>query len=139
MMGGRNPQTATRERVLLVDDEPAIRRSLQLMLQAQGFAVRAFASGAKLLADGALDEASCIIADYRLADGDGLSLIAELRARGWTGAAILITGYPAEGLQDAAAAAGVSAVIAKPFREHVLIEAIRRSMPHAAPPRPGTA
>lgn len=85
-----------RPRLLLVEDDAAVRRSLQLLLQTKGFDVRAYASGHRLLADASADSAVGFIADYRL-DGlgalDGLDVLAGLRARGWRKPAILITAH----------------------------------------------
>jgi FixJ family two-component response regulator len=99
---------------------------MQLLLQAQGFDVRAYANGITLLADEANSEAKCFIADYRMDDLNGIAVLTRLRERGWTGPAILITAYATNDLSGAAIAAGFDVVLEKPLRKHALIEAVTR-------------
>lgn len=117
--------------VLLVEDEPAVRRSLQLLLQANGFDVRAYASGTLLLADRTSLDAACLVADYRMPDCDGIDTLVQLRAKGWSGPAILITGFPSAGVTNIARSAGFNAVLEKPLRQHVLIRSLERLVQHA--------
>lgn len=115
-----------RPRLLLVEDDAGVRRSLQLLLQAKGFDVRAYATGAALLADPSSDDARCIVADYSMDDIDGLEVLSRLRARGWKGPAVLITAYPSPALEERARAEGFNLVLEKPFRDHMLVETVTR-------------
>ncbi len=115
-----------RARVLLVDDDPGVRRSLQLLLQANGFDVRAYATGATLLADETALDAACLVADFCMADHDGIDTLSRLRAKGWVGPAILITAFPSSDMKDDAHAAGFEAVLEKPLRKHVLLSTVER-------------
>ena len=54
-------------------------------------------------------------------DGDGLTLLAGLRQRGWQGRAILVTAYPSEQLARTAATAGYATIIEKPLRHEELL------------------
>lgn len=116
----------SRPRILLVEDDSAVRRSLQLLLQARGWDVRAHASGATMLEDPAWRQAACMVADYQLAGLDGFEVLARLRAKGWAGPAVLITAYPSAELTDRAAAGGFAQVIEKPFREGAVADAVAR-------------
>jgi FixJ family two-component response regulator len=115
-----------RDKILLVEDDPAVRRSMQLLLQAQGFDVRAYGSGAALLADETNVGAKCFIADYRMDDLNGIAVLTRLRERGWSGPAVLITAYATSDLSGAAIAAGFDAVLEKPLRKHALVETVMR-------------
>lgn len=115
-----------RLKILLAEDDPGVRRSLQLLLQARGFDVRAFAMGATLLADPESLRAACLVTGYRMAGLDGLAILARLRAQGWRGASILITGHPSPAMTERATAGGFDAVIEKPFREPGLADAVVR-------------
>jgi len=117
-----------RARLLLVEDDPGVRRSLQLLLRGRGFEVRAYASGLALLADPTALEAVCLIADYRMPEIDGLSILRQLRERGWRGQALLITAFPSARLVDQAVAAGFGRVIEKPLVEAGLVEAVERAV-----------
>lgn len=115
-----------RPKILLLEDDSGVRRSLQLLLQARGYDVRAHASAHTLLADKNVDDAVCLVADYRMEDIDGIEVLARLRARNWTSPAILITAYPSEDLRERAARAGYTVVLDKPLRQHALVEAVAR-------------
>jgi FixJ family two-component response regulator len=112
-------------RVLLLEDEAGIRRSLQLLLQASGFDVRAYASGEKLLLDAAVIDSACLVADYRLDEGDGIDTLVRLREKGWQGPAVLITGFPSADLISEARSAGFDAVLEKPLRQRTFVNIVQ--------------
>ena len=116
--------TAHRPVILLVEDEPAVRRALQLVLQGSGFSVRSQASSAAALGDPLALQAAAIVADYRLPDGDGLNLLRGLRQRGFAGPAILITAYGSPDLAASAREAGYARILEKPLPDRVLREAV---------------
>lgn len=110
--------------VLLIEDDEAVRRSLQMLLHWRGYDVRSFAGAAPVLEGDTMDDAAVLIADYRLPDGDGISVLRALRRGGWKGRAILITAFHSPTLDEAARAAGFDAVLEKPLRQHELIGAL---------------
>ena len=116
----------TGPKVLLVDDDPAVRRSIQLVLQWRGFDVRAYGNPTDLLNDPNLGEAECLVADYRLQNNDGLALLDSLRARRWMGSAVLITAFPSVDLTSEASRLGYDVVLEKPFREQQLADTVAR-------------
>jgi FixJ family two-component response regulator len=120
----QTPPTKRRPIMLLVEDEPAVRRSLQLVLQGSGFTVRSYGSGATLLADPDASLADGLVADYRLPDGNGLSVLDGLRAAGFKGHAILITAFGSSDLAARAQQAGFDRVLEKPLADRVLRDAI---------------
>lgn len=119
--------------IMLVEDDAAVRRSLQLLFRGRGHDVRAHACATTLLADPALGVASCLVADYRLGDGDGLALLVTLRERGWLKPALLITGYGSPEIVARAMAAGFTAVLEKPFSQGALAATVARLV-EASPP-----
>ena len=121
------PSSPGPPKVLLVEDDTAVRRSLQLVLQARGFDVKAFADPKLLLRDGAADGAACLVADYQLQQTcNGLDLLSALRRNAWTGPAILITAYPSAALTEEAVLRGYATVLAKPFRDRELADTVAR-------------
>lgn len=118
-----------RPRVLLVEDDPAVRRALQLLLQSQGYDVRAYRTGSGLSADPEAMRAACLVADLLTPDGDALALLGDLRGAGWPGPAVLISGHLTEDWTDQALAGGYSAVLSKPIADHVLLQWIKRLIP----------
>jgi|UniRef100_UPI0035CB42A7 FixJ family two-component response regulator len=118
--------TPERPKILLVEDDSGVRRSLQLLLRGRGYDVRAYAGGAQMLDDPRSREAACLITDYRMAALDGLAILQTLRALGWTRPAVLITAFGGGDLAVAARAAGFDMVLEKPLQDHLLIEAVGR-------------
>ena len=117
-------ETEPRRRAVLVEDDEAVRRSLQLVLHARGYDVRSFASAAPLLDGFQADGIDLLVTDYRLQDGDGLGVLRALRRGGWQGRAVLITAFPSATLVDSALACGFDAVLEKPLRPNELIGAL---------------
>lgn len=113
-------------RILIVEDDPGARRSLLLLLKGRGFDAAAYPTAAQALADAAAHPPACLVADYRLEDGDGIALLGDMRGEGWDGPAILVSAFGSEQLSRDAAAAGFTLVFEKPLREHALVDAIRR-------------
>lgn len=114
----------TRPVLFLLEDDPGVRRSLQLVLQGQGFEVRAHESAARLLADSRIRQAACLVTDYRLADMTGVDVLVALRDLGWHGPAILITGHGSKELSQRALTAGFAAIFEKPLRKFSLAKTI---------------
>lgn len=115
-----------RPQVLLAEDDPAVRRSLQLLLHGQGYDVRSYASGSALLADPKARGAACFVADYKMPGMDGVETIMALRGEGWTGPAILLTAFHSPELNARAHQAGFSVILAKPLHERSLADTLSK-------------
>lgn len=115
------------ETVLVVDDDAALRSSLEFILGVEGYAVRVYACGRELMDDADIPESGCLIVDQRLPDIDGLQLIGSLRDRGVTIAAILITTNPTPALRRRADAAKVP-IVEKPFITGALFKHIATAL-----------
>ncbi|NLS28810.1 Transcriptional regulatory protein FixJ [Sphingomonas sp. S2M10] len=113
-----------RRSVLLVEDDDGVRRSTQLLLHGQGYRVRAHSVAAASLADPSAMTADYLVADYCLPDGDGIQLLRALHARGWTGRAVLMTGYSSPSLTAEAEATGYAVLLEKPLRTRELLVAL---------------
>jgi len=110
-------------RVVVVDDDQAVRESLKFALELEGLIVKTHASGQALL-DDALS-ADCLVLDYKMPAMDGLAVLAALFARGSHIPAILITAPVTAKVRDAAGRAGVFSVLEKPLADNVLLQNIR--------------
>ncbi|WP_252365047.1 response regulator [Sphingobium yanoikuyae] len=86
----RSTQHDGRYTILVSDDDPGVRRGLQLLLRSRGYAVWGYTTGHALLADPRAKEADCVILDYRMPDIDGFAMLRHLREIGWSGRAIMI-------------------------------------------------
>jgi two-component system response regulator FixJ len=122
------PVLASERPVLVIDDDPAILASLKFSLEIEGYSVHTYTSAKALLADASGKSWGCLVIDYNLVDGNGLQLLDELRRRGTTIPAILITTNPGPHLRMRAAAASVS-IVEKPLTGNTLVDAIRRAFP----------
>jgi two-component system KDP operon response regulator KdpE len=112
------------QRVLVVDDENAIRRYLRTALTAQGFAVYEAASGQEALNAVVADRPDIIILDLGLPDVDGIEVTRRLRE--WSQIPIIILSVR-EAEQDKIAAldAGADDYLTKPFGTGELMARMR--------------
>jgi FixJ family two-component response regulator len=120
------PALPARPRILLVEDDDAVRRSLQLLLVSQGYDVRAYRTGTGLAGDPEALKAVCLVTDLIMPESDALQLLHDLRGAGWSGPAILISGHLTDEWASQAKAAGYAAVLPKPIGETVLVGWIAR-------------
>lgn len=112
--------------MLLVEDDSAVRRSLQLLLCGHGYDVRAYPSGKGLAQDPEALRSDCLIADLVIPDGNAVTLITDLREAGWKGPAVLISGHLTNEWTERALAQGYDATFAKPIGDTVLIACLER-------------
>jgi FixJ family two-component response regulator len=117
-------ETVAAPRVLVAEDDASMRAAVERLLRAAGFAPVAYESAEALLADDARPPAGCLVSDLRLPGISGLELLAELRARGWQGAMVVITAYDAPGRRELALRSGGAAYLVKPFRGTELLRVI---------------
>ena len=124
-------------RILVVDDEPAMRSTLSATLQHAGYEVRVAGNGAEaieLSQAGALD---LMITDIHMPERDGLSTIRELRRAHPQLKIIAMTGSSLEEYLRWASKLGADVVLAKPFSRQTILEAVMRlfSQTNTLPPR----
>lgn len=101
--------------VLIVDDDPAVREVLGLLLQADGYRVHMAADAASALA--ATDELKplCVLLDLQMPGMDGVELARRLRQQyGADIVLISVTGWPDPKRHEDAERAGVDFVLTKP-------------------------
>ncbi|MDH4074707.1 MAG: response regulator [Acidimicrobiia bacterium] len=121
------PQT-----VLIVDDEPQIRRALQLNLKARGYQVELAADGAEALRVAGRSHPDAVLLDLGLPDMDGLDVIAGLR--GWSNVPIVVLSARGDeaGKVDALDA-GADDYVTKPFGIEELLARLRAAIRRRAP------
>jgi CheY-like chemotaxis protein len=111
-------------RVLVVDDEPAMRLTVGANLELEGFDVVSAASGAealKLASEGHFD---LVLTDVRMPGMNGVELFRELRKRHTELPVLLMTAFAAEGLVEQALGEGVFTLLPKPFSIDTLVAAL---------------
>src|SRR5579875_1542498 len=76
------------QRVLIVEDEPALLRALRINMRARGYDVYTAASGQAALAEAARRPPDAVLLDLGLPDVDGVSVIRQLRT--WSAAPVIV-------------------------------------------------
>lgn len=111
---GDDKAAATPARVLVIDDEPQIRRFLEISLRAQGYAVAEADTGQGGLEALAMQGADLVILDLGLPDLDGHAVLKALR--GWSQVPVIVlTVRAGEAEKVAALDAGANDYVTKPF------------------------
>ncbi len=116
-------------RILIVDDEPQIRRLLRVSLTAQGYETTETALGKDALLRAAVEHPDLVILDLGLPDIDGQEVIVRLRE--WSDVPIIVLSVR-EREKDKVAAldSGADDYIAKPFGIDELLARIRAALRH---------
>jgi FixJ family two-component response regulator len=114
--------------IAIVDDDDALRHSLDDLLQSVGFRVHGFASAEAFLRAQHAPETACLLLDVRLPGMDGLALQRQLAAMPWRIPIIFVTAYTDDTVRARALAAGAVAVLSKPYREEDLLHAIEAAL-----------
>ncbi|MBI4967549.1 MAG: response regulator transcription factor [Rhodospirillales bacterium] len=114
--------------VFVVDDDAAIRDSLQILLSLAGFSVECFEGARPFLESGSAQRLGCLVADIRMPGMDGLELQQELRKRGSGLPVIFITGHGDVAMAVRALKSGAADFIEKPFEDRVLTAAIGQAL-----------
>ncbi len=119
------------ERVMIVDDEPAIRRFLRVTLTAQAYNTIEAASGQEALSKAASDKPDIIVLDIGLPDINGIEVTRLLRQ--WTRIPIIILSVRgAESDKIAALDAGADDYLTKPFGVGEMLARLRAALRRAA-------
>ena len=122
--------TLRRPVVLLVEDEPQIRRFVRTSLDAHGFEVLEAETGAGGLADAASKRPECLILDLGLPDLEGVELIRRLRE--WSAVPVIVLSARAQERDKIAALdAGADDYVTKPFSVGELLARVRVALRHA--------
>jgi two-component system KDP operon response regulator KdpE len=121
----------TRPVVLLVEDEPQIRRFLRAALDSHGFRLIEAATGEEGLAAATTRQPEIIILDLGLPDMDGLEIIR--RVREWSAIPIIVLSARGQERDKITALdAGADDYVAKPFGVGELLARMRVALRHAA-------
>jgi len=117
-------------RVLVVDDEPAIRRFLRAGLASQGYVVTDMDSGLPAVDAARRGSADVIVLDLGLPDIDGMDVIARIRAAGSAVPIIVLSSRDNEAAKVAALDLGADDYVTKPFGIDELLARIRAAQRH---------
>lgn len=110
--------------VVIVDDDPAVRESLDSLFRSVGLATRLFGSPAELLQGPLSDIPGCIILDVRLPGISGLDFQDQLVEKGIVLPIVFMTGHGDIPMTVRAMKAGAVDFLAKPFRDQEMLDAV---------------
>jgi two-component system response regulator FixJ len=114
--------------VHVVDDDPAVRDSLRLLLKTERFAVRTHASAREFLADVEPEETGCVVTDVRMPEASGFDLLADMKEREIGLPVIVITAHADVPLAVRVMKAGAVDLLEKPFDDEALLDAVRKAL-----------
>ena len=115
---------STAPRVLMIEDEPEIRRFVRMALESEGLEVFEAATLQRGLIDSATRRPELVVLDLGLPDGDGLDFIREFR--GWSQAPVLVlSAREGEERKVQALDAGADDYLVKPFGVSELLARVR--------------
>lgn len=119
------PEPAT---VFIVDDEPAVRKSLVRLVRAAGYEVQAFASAREFLDRSNRDTLGCIVLDVTMPETTGLELQEVLTGTRSVLPIIFLTGYADVPKAVRALKGGAVDFLSKPVQNHDLLDVIDRAI-----------
>ncbi len=122
--------------ILVIDDEPQIRKFLRISLASQGYKVLEAGTGAEGLSQAALSRPDLVVLDLGLPDMDGQAVLGELRE--WSAVPVLVLSVRASEAQKVQALdGGANDYVTKPFGIQEFLARVRallRQVPQAVAP-----
>ena len=106
----------SRGEIFVVDDDPAVRETLSVVLSAGGYQVICFADGAALLAVARSRTPSCILLDVHIPGKSGLDILKELHGEDYPAPIFMISGQGDIAMAVNSIKSGALDFIEKPFR-----------------------
>lgn len=114
--------------IFIVDDDPAVREAVALLVRSFGWNPRTFASAEEFLGTYERTQRGCLVLDLHMPGMSGPELQDALLALGIHLPVIVVTAYRDDPLARRATRAGALAVIAKPFRHAELSTWIEKAL-----------
>lgn len=112
--------------VAIVDDDAPMRKSIERLLDASGYATAAFASAEEFLQSGVADRAMSLVLDVHLGGMSGLQLYRHVNPAETRLPVVFITAHDDAPTRTAALALGCIDYLLKPFEAELLTQAIER-------------
>jgi FixJ family two-component response regulator len=118
----------TRPSVLVVDDDPSVRKSFARLIGSAGYEVETFASARDFLARPPTAGPCCVVLDVRMPGMNGIDLQAALAESGRRTSIVFVSGHVDVPASVRAMKNGAVDVLTKPVDEKDLLEAIQRAV-----------
>ena len=114
--------------IYVIDDDDAVRQSLEFLLRTAGFTVRSFESAKAFLEIMPQLRSGCIITDVRMPNISGIDLLRRVKELGVDIPVIMITGHGDISLAVEAMKIGAADFLEKPFDDDQLLAALRSTL-----------
>jgi FixJ family two-component response regulator len=118
----------TSREIFVIDDDPEVRRTLQIVLSAEGFEVICFADGVALLAVARERSPFCMFLDVHIPGGSGLDILKELNAEDYPAPIFMISGQGDIAMAVDAIKHGALDFIQKPFHGREIITRVQEAI-----------
>ncbi|MFN3466514.1 MAG: diguanylate cyclase [Candidatus Brocadiales bacterium] len=117
-----------KERVLVIDDEASIQKSLSLVLAGEGYDVTVVGTGSEGLEKFSQHPYDAVILDYKLPDTDGLNVARVIKERNPKIALVFITAYSSIETALTIMKLGAFDFLEKPLQKDIVLSALKRSL-----------
>lgn len=121
----QTPERAYAPRVLVVDDDPALRQMIAELMSYEGFQVVEVESAVGLTDLVRETQPDVVLLDHRMQPVSGLDALQALRASGEQVPVVMLTGVPPDELLESAVDTGADDYVVKPFSDSVLVAHVR--------------
>jgi FixJ family two-component response regulator len=120
--------TTLKPTVIIVDDDPSVRRALRMQLRVAGFKVRAFESAKEFLAGKSPSVNACLLLDIYMPGMGGIELCKYLAGAGRHMPTVLMSGRDDDQTRKLASKVSGARCVFKPFHQSALLRAIHNAM-----------
>ncbi|MEX1039383.1 MAG: response regulator [Pirellulaceae bacterium] len=114
--------------VFVIDDDPAARESIGMLITSQGMAVETFPSAEAFLESYRPDRSGCVVTDMKMLEISGVELQQRLLQMGERIPVILISAYANTRIAVEAMRAGAITFLEKPCQQDEILEAVREAL-----------
>jgi two-component system, LuxR family, response regulator FixJ len=114
--------------VHIVDDDPAVRDSLELLLITEGFPVQSHSCAREFLASTSARDAGCVVTDMRMPELSGADLLSIMKKQQFSAPVIIITAHADVSLAVEVKKLGAFDLFEKPYSNDALLSAIREAL-----------
>ena len=125
------PPAAQQADVIIIDDDPLMRQSLDSLFRSVGLTTLAYANGQEMLDAPEPLAPCCIVLDVRMPQMGGFEFSTKLGERDWRIPVVFMTGHGDIPMSVRAMKSGAVDFLPKPFREQDMIDAVHAALDHA--------
>src|SRR5919204_5287114 len=118
----------SKNEIIIVDDDPAVREALSVVFSLEGYHVTSFGDGQSLLAAARARTPACILLDVHMPGRSGLDILKELNAQDWPAPIFIISGQGDIPMAVEAIKNGALDFIEKPFDANTVVSRVREAI-----------